>query len=94
MCLFSRNGILPLPFHQPAPPDREGGASNILRLRKGDGRNTLRLKSGGGEAGKWVGLVNRGQLVADRGAATPITACSLPETHTLILADEQHFGTI
>ena len=54
-------------FLKSATPDRKGDASNILRL-----------KSGGGEAKKWVGLVNRGQLVADRGAVTPITACSLP----------------
>ena len=53
-------------------------------------RLALRLKNGFGDAKKWVCLVNRGQLEADRGAGSPITA-SLPLLiRSLILGDEEY----
>ena len=62
---------------------KQGEGQQVIRL-------ALRLKNGFGDAKKWVCLVNRGQLEADRGAGSPITA-SLPLLiRSLILGDEEY----
>ena len=65
-------------------------SQKLSLLEKETPRQYIEVENGGGDAKKWVGLVNRrGSWRGGQGGGSPPITCSLTETLTaLILRDE------